>query len=252
MTRIAVIIPTLDEARHLPAALDAVHAGGEPEAIVVADCGSRDETVDLARQRDVPVVTGEELTSRAAAMNAGARWITEHHSRSEVLWFLHADSIAPTDWHEGITSLLAADQIIGGAFDFVWDLDEAPRGMHGRLRFLAAFNRMRFRMTRSYFGDQGIFVRRAAFERVGGFPDRTLLEDVILCRRLRAIGRIDLVPSLMRTSPRRFVRHGPLRQALVDAVLIGAERIGLEPRRCHAWYNREKAPLAQNLNEKPM
>ena len=112
--------------------------------------------------------------------------------------------------------------------------------MCAALERLCLTNRIRFRITKQYFGDQGIFVRTDAFAAAGGMPQVALMEDVILCRRLKRLGALRLARGRTVTSPRRFLRHGVLRQTAIDCVLLAAERVGLEPRRIHAWYNREK------------
>ena len=238
--RIAVIIPTYCEERMLPVTLAALHQHGRSATVIVADCGSTDETTRLAREAGATVLHGPELVNRASAMNAGATWVIRNEPDIEALWFLHADTAPPPEWDCMIAEVLADQRVVGGAFRMVWNRNEIPRWMRVRLGALALINRMRYELTSSYFGDQGIFVRRTAFERIGGFPDVPLLEDVVLCRALRGIGVVRLAPATVVTSPRRFVRHGPIRQSLLDLGLLTAERLGLQPTRIHAWYNRER------------
>ena len=81
--------------------------------------------------------------------------------------------------------------------------------------------------------------RHAAFERVGGYPQTALMEDVLLCRRLRAVGRLKVANGTMFTSPRRFVRHGPIRQAMIGLYLLFATWLGVRPAGVYVWYNRD-------------
>ncbi len=238
--RIAVVIPTYCEERRLPSTLAALHEHGQSSAVIVADCGSTDRTARLAEEAGAAVIRGPQLRNRASAMNAGAAWAIENEPHIEALWFLHADSAPPPDWDRLITEVLADQRVVGGAFRMAWNRGEVPRWMRIRLGALSLINRMRYELTRSYFGDQGIFVRRSVFEQVGGFPEVPLLEDVVFCRSLRGIGKLRLAPATVVTSPRRFVRHGPIRQSLLDLGLLAAERLGLQPTRIHAWYNRER------------
>jgi glycosyltransferase involved in cell wall biosynthesis len=238
---VAVVIPTLDEERAIVRTLHTIRGGGKAAVIVVADCGSRDRTASLASREGVAVVVDPALDSRAAAMNAGAAKANALVPNLEVVWFLHADTQAPHGWHEAIVDVLQDPRVVGGAFRFQWDLTGTTRFDRVVLQFFALINRGRYALSRRYFGDQGIFVRAAALEQIGGVPDLSLMEDITLCRRLKRLGPLRTARASVITSPRRFLRHGVVRQAAIDALLLAAERLGLQPRRLHAWYNREKA-----------
>lgn len=239
--RIAVVIPTRNDAADLVQTLESLRAGGNPDLVVVADCGSTDGTREVARRGNAVTTGGSQLTNRAAAMNAGAQRALAAQPQIDAIWFLHADSLPPQGWKELIAEAFADPKAVGGAFDFQWNYAGVWWLPLVFLFVVENINRVRFRMTKSFFGDQGIFVRPSTFEAVGGFPDVTLMEDVVFCRRLRRHGRLLLVRRRMRTSPRRFLRHGVLRQGLLDLGLLLAERAGIHPERIYAWYNREKA-----------
>lgn len=238
--RIAVVIPTRNDAADLVQTLESLRAGGNPDLVVVADCGSTDGTREVARRGNAVTTGGSQLTNRAAAMNAGAQRALAARPQIDAIWFLHADSLPASGWDGDIAAALADPRVVGGAFDFRWDLDGVGWPTRASLRLLCLTNRVRFRITKQYFGDQGIFVRTDAFAAAGGMPQVALMEDVILCRRLKRLGALRLARGRTVTSPRRFLRHGVLRQTAIDCVLLAAERAGLEPRRIHAWYNREK------------
>ena len=123
----------------------------------------------------------------------------------EILFFLHADSFPPPDALERINSLLQNPKILGGAFEhrFVetsWSL-----------RAISWINRRRYRLTRNYYGDQGIFVRASVFRNLGGYRDLGLMEDLDLSQRLKRSGRTVLIRSPLVTSGRRFIDRGPWR-----------------------------------------
>ncbi len=238
--QIGVVIPTLNEQAAIAHTIRLVRRRGTAATIVVADCMSADRTTTIAAREGAVVVRDATLTSRAAAMNAGAKHALRVRPDLDALWFLHADSTPVRDWDQAIAEVLADSSAVGGAFDFQWDLRNVSVLNCAQLLALTAFNRARFRITKTFFGDQGIFVRADVFAAVGGIPPVALMEDVILCRRLKRLGRLGMARGRTVTSPRRFVRHGVLKQALIDAYLLTAERMGLEPSRLHAWYNREK------------
>lgn len=102
------------------------------------------------------------------------------------------------------------------------------------LRFYALFTRFKFRYF--HYGDQGIFVRRGAFEKLGGFKNAPLMEDLDFLLRLRRIGRVTLVRRPVTTSARRFARRGPIRQQLLNCALVALFIVGFKPATLARWY----------------
>ena len=188
--QLSVIIPALDEARSIGATLDAAaRVRGEVE-IVVVDGGSADGTAEVARASGARVVTSER--GRGAQMHAGAR-----AARGEVFWFLHADTLAPPDAAERIAEALRDPRAVGGNFRVRFDGRGRPA------RFLTwLYPRLR-RLGLAY-GDSGFFVRRAAYERAGGFKPFPIFEDLDLLRALRRQGRFVQADASVVTSSRRF------------------------------------------------
>jgi len=219
--RISVIIPTLNEAKNILGSLDSIgRQQGEFEIIVVDGC-SADGTADLARQH-ARVIESEER-GRAVQMNAGAR-----HACGEVLVFLHADSYFP---HNGLSTLRSAfldPRIIGGTFTLKFDSQKIL------LRLIAFFTRFRFRFF--HYGDQGIFVRRAIFDELGGFKEMPIMEDIDFLQRLRRRGQVTLIKQPVTTSARRFLRHGVVRQQLLDIALVILYLLGVRPEKLSKWY----------------
>ena len=97
----------------------------------------------------------------------------------KILLFLHADSVPPQDALRLIEKPVADDRVVGGTFE--------PRFAERdwRLGIISGINRLRYRLTHNYYGDQGIFVRPAVFRQLGGFPPRRVLEDLEFTRRLK-------------------------------------------------------------------
>jgi rSAM/selenodomain-associated transferase 2 len=189
-TKLSVIIPALDEAQAIGATLDALaRVGGEVE-VVVADGGSADATAEVARGRGARVVVGAR--GRGAQMHAGAR-----ESRGDVLWFLHADTLAPADAAECIAEALGDALAVGGNFRIRFD------GERPAARFLTWLY-PRLRLLGLAYGDSGFFVRRAAYERAGGFKPFPIFEDLDLLRALRKQGRFAQADAFVVTSSRRF------------------------------------------------
>jgi rSAM/selenodomain-associated transferase 2 len=169
--RISIIVPVLDEAERIGAALAAL-APLRTKALqlIVVDGGSRDGTPQRCKGAADAVINSPR--GRARQMNAGARAAT-----GDVLLFLHADTTLPPDALALVAEALA--QHAWGRFDV---------HIAGRSRWLpivGALMNLRSRLTGIATGDQALFMRRHVFDTVGGFPDQALMEDIELCKRLR-------------------------------------------------------------------
>ncbi len=188
--RLSVIIPALDEARSVGAVLDALKLMGEGVEVLVVDGGSSDGTDEIARARGARVVTAER--GRGAQMHAGAL-----AAKGDAVWFLHADTRAPADAAARIADALRDPRVAGGNFHVRFD------GERRAARFLTWLDPQLRRLGLCY-GDSAIFVRRAAYERAGGFKPFPIFEDLDLLRALRRTGRLVHLDSTVVTSSRRF------------------------------------------------
>src|SRR5262245_12012964 len=177
MRSISIIIPTLNEAACIQAALvrlQPLRARGHE--LIVADGGSQDGTPELARPLADRVLIAPR--GRARQMNAGAE-----AARAEILLFLHADTRLPADADRLIVDGLARAGGVWGRFDIRID------GCHALLGTVAWFMNHRSRLTSVCTGDQSIFVLRDVLTRVGGYPPIELMEDIALSKLLRREGR---------------------------------------------------------------
>lgn len=186
--------------------------------VVVVDGGSRDRTRAIAGSVPGVRVLGAPR-GRGPQMNAGAR-----ASAAPVLLFLHADVSLPADAAGRIATALADPAVVAGAFR-TWHVADVADAGSWVTPFLHLAD-LRSRVTRLPYGDQALFVRRAAFEAAGGFPEQRLFEDIELARRLRRIGRVVTVPACVRVSGRRFVR-APLRALVAMRLFPLLYRLGV-------------------------
>lgn len=227
--RLSVVVPTLNEGGTLAHTISVLRRRtvGPPVELIVADCGSSDETTTVAKHCGAAVETGGTLTDRARACNAGAA-----SASGDALLFLHADSLVPDRYDALIRDALASPGVVGGAFAFKLD------GPEWRLRVVERVDRMRYRVRGRYFGDQGIFARRTAFHAVGGFPEVPIKEDAHFCGAMRRIGKMRLINAPMVTSPRRFYNGGILTTLAGDIMICTRDLLGLSLHR-HAERYRE-------------
>lgn len=228
---VSVIIPTLDEAAHLPQALASVERGPGVEVIVV-DGGSTDGTVQLARQQGADRVI-QSQRSRARQMNAGAA-----AAQGQVLQFLHADTRLEPGAMGALRRAMLDPRVVGGAMRL--RIDSPLR----RVRWVAPAVNLRTRWLKLPYGDQAIFIRRSVFEALGGFADLPILEDYDLICRMRHVGQLVLLRSAAITSGRRWEANGLVRTTLANGLAVLLYRLGLPPQRVCACHQR-MAPAPQ-------
>ena len=222
--RLSVVIPALNEAAGMAAALHAlaplVARGAQ---LLVADGSSMDVTVALAQSGGAQVVHAPR--GRALQMNAGAQQAT-----GDLLLFLHADTRLPPNADGLVQQALASGPQVWGRFDV--RIEGEPR----MLRVIAAFMNRRSRWTGIATGDQALFMTRAAFDAVGGFPAQPLMEDIEMSVRLLKHSRPACLRARVVTSGRRWETHGVWRTVLLMWRLRLAYWRGAAPERLAALY----------------
>jgi rSAM/selenodomain-associated transferase 2 len=223
-----VIIPTLNEAGVIEATLLLTDRLGFHDIIVV-DGGSTDDTRALVESVAARTGTSVRLllspAGRARQLNAGAAVCT-----ADVLLFLHADSHLPHSARQVMEEALANPGVVGGRFDVRFDCPS----MWGRV--ISTLMNVRSRMTRISTGDQVIFVRRAIFQRLGGFSEVPIMEDIDFSTRLKRTGQTVAIREQVTTSFRRWERQGPLRTILLMWTLRFLYWIGVSPHRLARFY----------------
>lgn len=196
-------------------------AGGEHEVIVV-DGGSTDETVQIAEAAGARVISCGR--GRGEQMAAGAEL-----ARGDVLWFLHADTLAPPMATDLIEAEMRNERIIGGNFGVGFSGDSLAA------RFLTWLH-PKTHGPKLSFGDSAIFVRRNVYLEVGGFRPYPLFEDLDLVKRLLKKGRFVRLPARVTTSSRRFEGRSFLRTYLLWVSLLFLYKIGVHPQRIARCY----------------
>lgn len=227
--RVSVIIPALNEEASIPGTILSARAAGADEVIVV-DGGSADGTREAAHGAADAVLVSPP--GRARQMNAGAK-----ASSGEVLLFLHADTTLPPGAIDSTREAMAQIDVAGGAFRVRLGMSrDASFARRTALRITGRMINVRSRLFRSYTGDQAIFLRRELFDRIGGYPEIPLMEDVELSRRMTRAGKTVLLPCRLTTSARRWEQHGTARTILRMWSLRIAYRLGMPPSTCARLY----------------
>lgn len=226
---VSVVVPVRDEEDVIEGVLDHLVALCPDAEVVVVDGGSTDRTVERARSRARVV---ESRPGRGPQLNAGAA-----ASSGEVLWFVHADTVLHPGATAALHGALADPRVVGGGCRLRFDRTSPA------LRWLAWTSNLRARHLHWVFGDQAMFVRRTAFDEVGGFPDMPIMEDLEMSRRLHRRGRLVVLPTPATASARRFVEQGTVRMIVLMQCYKLQYFLGVDPERIRARYDaRRRTP----------
>lgn len=229
-------MPAFHEGRIINALIGCLNRldSGERIEVIVVDGASEKDTLKAINGGHVIKILSEK--SRAKQMNAGASV-----ARGEVLIFLHADTELPIHALKKIDSLLERREYVGGAFDL---------GIRSDRLILKAIGKLaswRSRLTRVPFGDQAIFLRREYFNRIGGYKEIPLMEDVELMRRIKRSGdKIWIFCDRVMTSSRRWDVEGVIYCILRNWTLQALYFLGVSPEHLVKYYRNDDFMINHN------
>ncbi|MBL4682329.1 MAG: TIGR04283 family arsenosugar biosynthesis glycosyltransferase [Pseudomonadales bacterium] len=223
--KISIIIPVLNEATRIRALLAELSDSPEKSdvEIIVVDGGSQDESVAVAKEYPCTVLASNP--GRAKQMNLGAEAATNN-----TLLFLHVDSFPPTDFKSFITSGLEHSGKSWGRFNVKLS------GQQWLLRIVSSMMNWRSAMTGICTGDQGLFMTKAVFDAIDGFPDIPLMEDVEISRRLNTLSKPLVIKTELATSSRRWEKEGIVRTILLMWQLRALYFFGVSPAKLALRY----------------
>jgi rSAM/selenodomain-associated transferase 2 len=221
---ISLIVPVWNDDELVVDLVSGLQVVPELAEWVVVAVQPGEKLFELHRQGMVRLISCDK-PSRGRQMNAGAA-----EARGSLLCFHHADSELRPEHLIALEKTARNEAISGGAFH---------RRFADRRTFVVWWEGL-IRRVNSFagplFGDQSIFVRSSVFERMGGFADIPLMEDLEFSRRLRRLGNAVLLDPPLWSSPRRFRRQGNWRTTLLNMAFIGLFYLGVDPWTLHRWY----------------
>ncbi len=221
---ISVIVPIKNEGPEVAQRFRRFAASRDTE-LIAADGGGSPETARAFQGIGARVITSDR--NRGLRLALAAR-----EARGEILFFLHADSRPPENALAAIEESLE-NGAVAGSFRLAYEDADA------RLRWIAWWANARSRILGLPFGDQGLFCRREAYERAGGFRDMPICDDLDLVRRLKRVGTFAIRPEKTVTSPRRYHERGALRQVLRNWRVLLGYFAGVAPEMLERWYNKK-------------
>ncbi len=249
--KISIIIPILNEANNITKTVLLLRDAVNVEVIVV-DGGSQDETVAIVNSLGIKLLSSPP--GRAKQMNAGAALAS-----GDILLFLHADTLLPVNFDTMVRQTLAGEKhkenspiqnpifsppfLRGG-----WGGSQPPiagafeLGINSKIRGIRLVEKMvnlRSRFFSLPYGDQAIFLKADVFRDIGGFPELPIMEDFVFIRRLRELGKIEIVPVPVITSGRRWQKLGVLKTTLINQIMIIGYFLGISPKKLARFYRRK-------------
>ncbi|MGB5894962.1 MAG: TIGR04283 family arsenosugar biosynthesis glycosyltransferase [Ignavibacteriaceae bacterium] len=225
MSKYSVIIPTLNEEKYLPPVLEHLENIDENIEIIIADGGSKDNTVKIAERFNVKVCKSGK--GKGLQLNNGAGCAT-----GDILIFLHADTFLPVNAFSLINEYFVVSKINIAAFKMKFDKESFLMVIYSWFT--------KFDSVFTTFGDQVIVIRRDFFNELNGFPNLTIFEDLELCRIARSKTKIYKLPAFAITSARRFEKRGILKSQLLNGLYILQYLVGIDPDKIYKKYFREK------------
>ena len=202
MSKISIIIPTINEADNLPLLLSDLSSIRKEKEIIIVDCGSEDKTIDIANIYGTKVYKSKER-NRGLQLNMGAK-----NSKGEWLIFLHADTRVTHDWFKEIKSVLKRGKNYIYYFKFKIN--------HKKIiyRVLEILVNIRSKYFKQPYGDQGLIIHRNIYFKNNGFRRIPLMEDVDFLRRLNNKKDLKQLNLPIFTSSRKWERTNIFLQAL--------------------------------------
>ena len=202
MSKISIIIPTINEANNLPLLLSDLSIAQKEEEIIIIDSGSEDRTIDVANIYGAKVYKSKER-NRGLQLDMGAKY-----SKGEWLIFLHADSRLTHDWFTKINSAIKGEE------NFIYYFKFKINDKKIIYRFLEIFVNFRSKYFKQPYGDQGLIIHRSIYLENNGFRKIPLMEDVDFLRRLKNQRDLKQINLPIFTSSRKWERTNIFLQAL--------------------------------------
>jgi len=202
LSKISIIIPTINEANNLPLLLSDLSIIQKEGEIIIVDCGSEDKTIDIAKIYGAKVYKSKEK-NRGLQLDIGAK-----NSKGEWLIFLHADTRLTCDWLTKIKPVLKEDK------NFIYHFKFKINNEKKIYRFLETLVNCRSKFFKQPYGDQGLIIHRSIYLKNKGFRKIPLMEDVDFLRRLKNKKDLKQLNLPIFTSSRKWEKTNIFLQAL--------------------------------------
>ncbi|WP_026837119.1 TIGR04283 family arsenosugar biosynthesis glycosyltransferase [Gillisia sp. JM1] len=219
---VSIIIPCYNEANYIEATLKQCFSQIGDLEIIVVDGGSTDYTTKIVENYP-SVVLISSIKGRSNQLNKGAET-----SKGSILLFLHADTLLPPKAIVSISKAFKNEQVVGGSFYLEFD----------KYHVLLFLYSMLSKINHSFFtyGDHGIFISKQVFSEIGGFKNVSFMEDAEIQKSARKKGKFLKLNLGVKTSTRRFEKHGFSKQFFQDMLIAILFKLGVDPEKLKRYY----------------
>jgi rSAM/selenodomain-associated transferase 2 len=204
---ISIIIPIYNEEAVLSKSIAQLQNLSRQAALLFVDGGSTDRSVEIVSGVGSLLRSGRQ--GRSLQMNKGG-----FSAKGDILIFMHADTMILPDTLSKIEEAVNSRGFVGGCLTQRIDKDAFI------YRLIETQGNNRAHRTNVFYGDQGIFVKKDVFERIGGFPEAPIMEDVLFTQQLRKMGKTVVLPDRITVSARRWEKRGIIKTTLLFNLII--------------------------------
>jgi len=226
---ISVIIPSFDENQYLLNSIESVLQNNYADCeIIIVESGNIENTIKILKQYDIKIIKSRK--GRSYQLNFGAKI-----AKGNILLFLHADTVLPENSLTEIESV--AKNNVGGGFL------QKFSGNNFLLKLVSFRSNSRSMINKIFFGDQAVFVRKQIFDKLNGYRDIPIMEDLDFSKRMKKMGKISVIKDEVTVSGRNYLRYGIIKLTLVYFVLMVMYHLRFDFERINKTYNFLKTKL---------
>ena len=224
---LSVIIPTLNEAIHLPLLLADLNAWPYDFELTIVDGGSFDLTISIAQIQGVNVIKSPKK-NRGYQLNAGAE-----NARGDWLLFLHADSRLDPSWVNSLYKIIQNKT----SKSFAWYFDFKIKKHNLEFRILETAVALRSRFLQRPYGDQGLLIHKDLYYKSGGFSSLKLMEDLDFITRITKTNKVKRIRENIYTDDIKWSNSNIIKRAIKNAELRKKWRQGYDVDHLSKEYN---------------
>ncbi len=222
---ISVIIPTYNEEKFIGKCLQSISKQKQTHEIIIVDCGSKDQTLKISANFTHKIIRADRKNLGYQA-NLGAE-----NAKGNIFLFFHADSFLPKTGLQKINDYLRQNQeAVGGSFTMIV---EGDRFFY---KILSLGGNIFTRISKLYFGDRGLFIRKTTFNKMSGFKEMPIMEDVNFSAKMNKEGKTSIIKGPVITSGRKFEKEPFWKILFLIFWSLSAYMIGVDPLKIRKKY----------------